>query len=140
MRHRIGHQHQASIGALRPELDQEVAHLVAPPWQPELLQQRHHLLADEALHLRLLLEGFGLRARMTHERPRPFDDVGGWNAQLAVVGLAIVSVLGSLARYDWSIHGEMRRSVHRISSVIAMLSSASVMIGTNRSAVLKVLP
>jgi len=47
--HGIGHEHQALVGMLRPEFDQEIAHRIAPPWQAERLHQRHHhLLGDEA--------------------------------------------------------------------------------------------
>src|SRR5262249_3909827 len=74
MGHGIGHQHQAFVGALRTELDQEIAHGIAPPRQAELLHQRNHPLADETLHLRLLFEPLGLWTGMADERPRPLDD------------------------------------------------------------------
>ncbi len=81
MGHRISHQHQTPVGTLWPKLDQEVAHGIAPPRQCKLLQQRNDLLADEALHLRLLLEALGLRAGMADEGPRPRDDLRDGNTQ-----------------------------------------------------------
>ena len=43
MGHGVSHQHEASIGALGPELDDEIAHLVAARRQAELAHQRHDL-------------------------------------------------------------------------------------------------
>jgi hypothetical protein len=84
MGHGIGHQHKAPIRALGPELDQEIAHAIAPAGQAEAADQRHHLIGDEALHLRLLLEGVGLRAWLPDKGTRPFDDVRGRNAQMSI--------------------------------------------------------
>ena len=84
MRHRIAHQHQAAFGILRTEFDDQIAHRIAARRQAELLHQRHHPLADEALDLRLLLEFLGLLRGMAHERLRPADDVGRGNSQTVV--------------------------------------------------------
>ena len=82
MGHGIGHQHQALVGTFGPEFDQEIAHRIAPPRQAERLHQGHHLLGNEALHLRLVLEAFGLRAGVADEGTRPLDDVVGRDAQM----------------------------------------------------------
>ena len=91
MGHGIGHQHQALVGTLRPEFDQEIAHRIAPPWQAERLHQRHHLLGDEALHLRFVLEAFGLGTGMADEGTRPRDDVFCRDAQMS----------GLFVRHPW---------------------------------------
>ena len=76
MRHGIGDEHQAWLRAFGAELDQHIAHLISPRRQRQLLQQRNHRRADEALHLRLMLEALGLWAGMAHEGARPCNEIG----------------------------------------------------------------
>ena len=79
MGHDVSHQDQASIRALGAELDQQIAHGVAPEGQGELLHERSDHFGNKALHLRFVLEALGLRARMANEGARPFDNGIGRN-------------------------------------------------------------
>ncbi len=84
MRHGIGHQHQAAIAVRGPQFDQQIAHAIASPGQAEPLRQRRDGLADEALHLRLLLEALGLWAGVPHERACPGDQIVGADGKMLV--------------------------------------------------------
>ena len=89
--------------------------------------------ADEARTCASCSKASSARLRMTHERPCPIRrcrrlGTPSWPWS----GLAHrFRPRVRLARYDWSIDGEIAASADWISSVIAMLNSASVMIGTN---------